>query len=70
MILTLPWLDWLCLQSPLHTDRLGSEAYFTLKLASQAKVSNQTTSARIIFMQIQESSQVIPLPGCQPCSWM
>ena len=40
-----------------------SEAYFSLKLASQAEVSNQTTSSRIIFMQIQESGQVIPLPG-------
>ena len=40
-----------------------SEAYFTLKLASQAEVSNQTTSTMIIFVQIQESSQVIPLPG-------
>ena len=40
-----------------------SEAYFNLKLASQAEVSNQTTGAKIIFVQIQESSQVIPLPG-------
>ena len=40
-----------------------SEAYFSLKLASQAEVSNRTTSSMIIFMQIQESSQVIPLPG-------
>ena len=40
-----------------------SEAYFHLKLASQAEVSNQTTGAKIIFVQIQESSQVIPLPG-------
>ena len=40
-----------------------SEAYFSLKLASQAEVSNQTASTMIIFMQIQESSQVIPLPG-------
>ena len=40
-----------------------SEAYFDLKLASQAEVSNQTTEAKVIFMQIQESSQVIPLPG-------
>ena len=40
-----------------------SEAYFSLKLASQAEVSNQTTSSMIIFMQIQESSQVIPLLG-------
>ena len=40
-----------------------SEAYFNLKLASQAEASNQTTGAKIIFAQIQESSQVIPLPG-------
>ena len=40
-----------------------SDAYFSLKLASQAEVSNWTTSALIIFVQIQESSQVIPLPG-------
>ena len=39
-----------------------SEAYFDLKLASQAKASNQTTEAKVIFVQIQESSQVIPLP--------
>ena len=40
-----------------------SEAYFFLKLASRAEVSNRTTSALIIFVQIHESSQVIPLPG-------
>ena len=40
-----------------------SEAYFNLKLASQAEASNQTTEAKVIFMQIQASSQVIPLPG-------
>ena len=40
-----------------------SEAYFNLKLASQARASNQTTGAKVIFVQIQESSQVIPLPG-------
>ena len=40
-----------------------SEAYFSLKLASKAEVSNRTTSALIIFVQIHESSQVIPLPG-------
>ena len=39
-----------------------SEAYFDLKLASQAEASNQTTEAKVIFMQIQVSSQVIPLP--------
>ena len=40
-----------------------SEAYFDLRLTSQAEASNQTTGAKIIFVQIQESSQVIPLPG-------
>ena len=40
-----------------------SEAYFFLKSASQAEVSNRTTSALIVFVQIHESSQVIPLPG-------
>ena len=29
-----------------------SEAYFDLKLASQAEASNQTTEAKVIFMQI------------------
>ena len=40
-----------------------SEAYFFLKLASRAEASNRTTSALIVFVQIHESSQVIPLPG-------
>ena len=40
-----------------------SEAYFALKLTSQAEASNRTTDAKVIFVQIQESSQVIPLPG-------
>ena len=40
-----------------------SEAYFDLKLTSQAEASNQTTEAKVIFVQIQESSQVITLPG-------
>ena len=40
-----------------------SEAYFNLKLASQAEASNRATGPKIIFVQIQESSEVIPLPG-------
>ena len=40
-----------------------TEAYFDLKLASQAKTSNRTTEVKVIFVQIQASSQVIPLPG-------
>ena len=40
-----------------------TEAYFDLKLASQAEVRNRTTGAKVIFVQIQASNQVIPLPG-------
>ena len=40
-----------------------TKAYFDLKLASQAEAGSQTTGAKVIFVQIQASSQVIPLPG-------
>ena len=40
-----------------------SEAYFDLKLASQAKAGNRPTRTKVIFVQIQASSQDIPLPG-------
>ena len=40
-----------------------TEAYFDLKLASQAEVGSRPTGAKVIFVQIQASSQVIPLPG-------
>ena len=40
-----------------------TEAYFDPKLASQAKAGNRPTGAKVIFVQIQVSSQVIPLPG-------
>ena len=40
-----------------------SEAFFFLKSTSQAEANYQITSALIIFVQIHESSQVIPLPG-------
>ena len=40
-----------------------TEAYFDLKLASQAEVGNRPTRAKVIFVQIQASSQVIPLLG-------
>ena len=39
-----------------------TKAYFDLKLASQTEVGSQTTGAKVIFVQIQASSQVIPLP--------
>ena len=40
-----------------------SEAYFDLKLASQVEAGNGPTRTKVIFVQIQASSQVIPLPG-------
>ena len=40
-----------------------TEAYFNLKLASQAEAGNRPTRTKVIFVQIQASSQVIPLPG-------
>ena len=40
-----------------------SEAFFFLKSASWAEASNWITTALIIFVQIHESRQVIPLPG-------
>ena len=40
-----------------------TKAYFDLKLASQAEVGSRPTGAKVIFVQIQASSQVIPLPG-------
>ena len=40
-----------------------TKAYFDLKLASQAEAGSQTTGTKVIFVQIQASSQVIPLPG-------
>ena len=40
-----------------------TEAYFDLKLASQAEAGSQTTETKVIFVQIQASNRVIPLPG-------
>ena len=40
-----------------------TEAYFDLKLTSQAEAGNRPTRTKVIFVQIQASSQVIPLPG-------
>ena len=39
-----------------------TEAYFDLKLTSQAEAGNRPTRTKMIFVQIQASSQVIPLP--------
>ena len=40
-----------------------SEAYFELKLAPQVKASSRPLETKVIFVQIQVSSQVIPLPS-------
>ena len=40
-----------------------SEAYFSLKSASQAEAGNRPTTALVTFVRIHKSSQVIPLPG-------
>ena len=39
------------------------EAYFELKLASQAEASGRPIETKVIFVQIQVSSQMIPLPS-------
>ena len=40
-----------------------SEAYFELKLTSQTEASGRLIETKVIFVQIQVSSQVIPLPS-------
>ena len=40
-----------------------SEAYFELKLALQTEASHHSVETKVIFVQIQVSSQVIPLPS-------
>ena len=40
-----------------------SEAYFKLKLASQAEAGSHPLETKVIFIQIQVNSQVIPLPS-------
>ena len=40
-----------------------SEAYFELKLALQTEASRRSIETKVIFVQIQVNSQVIPLPS-------
>ena len=40
-----------------------SKAYFELKLASQAEAGSHPLETKVIFVQIQMNSQVIPLPS-------
>ena len=50
-------------KAPYIQTTFWTEAYFDLKLASQAEAGSRITEAKVIFVQIQASSQVIPLPG-------
>ena len=43
-----------------------SEAFFYLKSASKAEVDKRITDSRLMFVQINEASKVIPLPYVQP----
>ena len=43
-----------------------SEAFFYLKSASEAEVDKRVTDSRLMFVQINEASKVIPLPYVQP----
>ena len=50
-------------KAPYIQSASWSEAYFELKLASQAEASSRPIETKVIFVQIQASSQVIPLPS-------
>ena len=50
-------------KAPYIQATLFNEAFFFVKSASWAEAGNQITNALIIFVEIHESSQVIPLPG-------
>ena len=50
-------------KAPYIQSTSWSEAYFKLKLASQAEASSPLIETKVIFVQIQVSSQVIPLPS-------
>ena len=43
-----------------------SEAFFYLKSASEAEADKRITNSCLMFVQINEASKVIPLPGIQP----
>ena len=43
-----------------------SEAFFYLKSASEAEADKRITHSRLMFVQINEASKVIPLPAVQP----
>ena len=43
-----------------------SDAFFHLKSTSEAEVDKRVTDSRLMFVQINEASKVIPLPYIQP----
>ena len=43
-----------------------SEAFFYFRSASEAEADKRITDSRLMFVQINEASKVIPLPGVQP----
>ena len=43
-----------------------SEAFFYLKSASEAETDKRITNSRLMFVQINEASKIIPLPYVQP----
>ena len=43
-----------------------SKAFFYLKSASEAEADKRITESRLMFVQINEASKVIPLPYVQP----
>ena len=43
-----------------------SEAFFYLKSTSEAEADKRITDSRLMFVQINEASKVIPLPYVQP----
>ena len=43
-----------------------SDAFFYLKSASMAEADKRITDSCLMFVQINEASKVIPLPGVQP----
>ena len=59
------WLG-LVYKAPYIKTASFSEAFFYLKSASEAEADKRITDSHLMFVQINEASKVIPLPGVQP----
>ena len=66
MIPTLPVGLGLVYKAPYIKTASFSEAFFYLKSASEAEADKRITDSRLMFVQINEASKVIPLPSVQP----